>query len=110
MIVTVGDLTNVRYLLESPADEHRLLAGADLVRQKVQRWVCMGSRYPADRDPGRWGNFKLEPESTLKAIEGWPTPIVFTGGGAFAESIATGRRLADDGRSDQLQHVLLSRR
>ncbi len=95
VIVTVGDLTNLRYLLESPGDEFSPLAGTELVRRKVKRWVCMGSRYPADLDPGRWGNFKLDPESTVKAVQGWPTPIVFTGGGAFAESVATGRRLAE---------------
>jgi hypothetical protein len=105
VIVTVGDLTNLRYLLESPADEQRSLSGTELVRRKVKRWVCMGSRYPADRDPGRWGNFKLDPESTVKAIEGWPASIVFTGGGAFAESLATGRGLAKAPQDNPVRRV-----
>ncbi|MEX1041813.1 MAG: nucleoside hydrolase [Pirellulaceae bacterium] len=92
-IVTVGDLTNLRYLIESEPDDHSPLSGKELVALKVAHWVCMGSRYPADLDPGRWGNFKPDPESTVKAIEGWPTLITFTGGGKFAELLATGKQL-----------------
>lgn len=91
-IVTVGDLTNLRYLLKSKADAHSSLDGTELVRKKVKHWVCMGSRYPADLDPGRWGNFKLDPESTVKAVAGWPTRVTFTGGGKFAELLSTGKR------------------
>jgi hypothetical protein len=94
-LVTVGDLTNVRYLLESASDAISPLAGRDLAAQKISRWICMGSRYPADLDPARWGNFKPDPISTVRAIEGWRGSIVFTGGGAFAEKLATGSRLAE---------------
>lgn len=95
VIVTVGDLTNLRYLLESKGDGNSSLTGVELVRRKVRHWVCMGSRYPADLDPKKWGNFKPDAESTVKAIQGWPTLITFTGGGPFAESVATGKRLND---------------
>lgn len=94
VIVTVGDLTNLRDLLESKPDEHSKLDGLALVRAKVKQWVCMGSRYPADLDPQPWGNFKMDPEATVRAIEAWPTLITFTGGGKFAESVATGAGLA----------------
>ncbi|MBI1374003.1 MAG: nucleoside hydrolase [Phycisphaera sp.] len=95
VIITVGDLTNLRYLLESKPDDLSPLAGPDLVRAKVSRWVCMGSRYPADLDPAPWGNFKPDPESSAKAIAGWPTLVTFIGGGAFAKSMSTGARLAE---------------
>ena len=95
VVVTVGDLTNLRYLLESKGDERSPLEGGELVERKVKEWVCMGSRYPADEDPRKWGNFKPDAESTVKAIERWPTLITFTGGGAFAESLATGERLKE---------------
>ncbi len=95
IVVTVGDLTNLRYLLESAADDISPLDGKALIERKVRQWVCMGSRYPADLDPGKWGNFKPDPESTVKAIAGWPTLITFTGGGKFAESLATGKCLAE---------------
>lgn len=93
VFVTVGDLTNPRHLLESAGDEFSALDGRALVAAKVTQWVCMGSRYPADLDPNPWGNFKIDPESTVEAIENWPTPILFTGGGAFAQSVATGKSL-----------------
>jgi hypothetical protein len=95
VIVTVGDVTNLRYLLESKADDVSPLDGVELVRTKVKHWVCMGSRYPADLDPKPWGNFKLDPDSTVKAIAGWPTLITFTGGGDFANLVATGQRLRE---------------
>ncbi len=94
-ILTVGDLTNLRYLIESDADEISSLNGRDLVRQKVAHWVCMGGRYPKDTDPGKFGNFKPDAESTVKAIAAWPTPITFTGGGKFAGIVSTGKRLTE---------------
>jgi hypothetical protein len=105
VLVTVGDLTNLRYLVESAADSSSPLSGRDLVARKVRHWVCMGSRYPADLDPGRWGNFKPDPESTVRAIAAWPTRIVFTGGGEFAESLATGRRLAELPKTHPVRRV-----
>ena len=105
VIITVGDLTNLRYLLETPADAVSPLDGRELVRRKVKHWVCMGSRYPADLDPARWGNFKIDPESTVKAVAGWPTLVTFTGGGAFAESLATGARLAELPKTHPVRRV-----
>lgn len=105
VVVTVGDLTNLRYLLESKSDEHSPLEGRALVERKVKEWVCMGSRYPADDDPRKWGNFKPDAESTVKAISGWPTLITFTGGGAFAESLATGGRLKEAAADNPLRRV-----
>jgi hypothetical protein len=94
VIITVGDLTNLRYLIASGPDAVSSLSGTELVRKKVKQWVCMGSRYPADLDPKPWGNFKMDPESTVKAIAGWPTLITFTGGGDFANQVAVGKRLS----------------
>jgi hypothetical protein len=94
-IVSVGDVSNMRFLIESKADENSALDGVDLVRRKVKQWVCMGSRYPADLDPNKWGNFKMDGDSTVKAIAAWPGLITFTGGGDFANRVATGSRLAE---------------
>lgn len=104
-IVTVGDLTNLRYLIESEADKFSLLSGEQLVKQKVAHWVCMGSRYPADLDPGKWGNFKPDAESTTIAIAKWPTKITFTGGGKFAELISTGKRLSELPKDNPVRRV-----
>lgn len=94
-LVTVGDLTNVRDLLASKPDSISPLDGVELARTKVKCWFCMGSRYPADRDPARWGNFKMDPQATVEAISLWPRPIVFTGGGEFARALSTGARLKE---------------
>lgn len=104
-IITVGDLTNLRYLIESEGDAISPLTGVQLVKQKVAHWVCMGSRYPADLDPGKWGNFKPDAESTVIAIEKWPTKITFTGGGKFAELISTGKRLKELPKGNPVRRV-----
>lgn len=96
VIVTVGNLTNLGDLLESGADGHSPLDGRALVARKVRELVAMGSRYPADLDPAVWGNFKPEPASVVRVARDWPGPITFTGGGAFAELLATGARLATE--------------
>lgn len=104
-IVTVGDVSNMRFLLESKADENSPLDGIELVRQKVQHYVCMGTRYPSDLDPNRWGNFKMDPVSTVKAIAAWPGQITFTGGQEFAWTLATGARLAELPKDSPVRRV-----
>lgn len=104
-IVTVGDVSNIRFLLESKADEHSPLSGVELARQKVKSWVCMGSRYPADLDPNRWGNFKMDALSTVKGIRAWPGLITFTGGGKFAELLSTGKRLVELPKDNPVRRV-----
>lgn len=91
VLVTVGYLTNVRYLLESEPDDHSPLSGKELVRQKVKRWVVMGGRYPEGLDPGVYGNLKPDPESAVVAARHWPRPVVFSGVGG---DIMTGSSLA----------------
>lgn len=94
-LITVGDVTNVRDLLQSKPDNISPLDGVQLARAKVKHWFCMGSRYPADLDPARWGNFKMDPQATVEAIKRWPGPVTFTGGGQFAELLSTGSRLSE---------------
>lgn len=95
VIVSVGDLTNLAALLASGPDKQSPLNGRDLVALKVAHYVCMGSRYPAETDPGknRWGNFRTDPESTREVNDLWPTMLTFTGGGDFAHSMAIGRKI-----------------
>lgn len=91
VIVTVGYLTNLSNLIKSEPDEINSLNGFDLVQKKVKHLVCMGGRYPFSQDPGKWGNFKPDPQAIQLIAENWPTLITFTGGGDFADSIKTGR-------------------
>jgi inosine-uridine nucleoside N-ribohydrolase len=80
-IVSVGFLSNLDDLLESPADEFSELDGQELVARKVRLWVAMGGFYPdsGDHPRGRSFNFARDPEAAAIAIEEWPTAAVFTG-------------------------------
>ncbi len=95
VIVSVGDMTNMAALLDSKSDAASPLGGEALVAAKVAHYVCMGSRYPAETDPGagKWGNFRTDPESTREVNDRWPTMLTFTGGGKFADSMAIGREI-----------------
>lgn len=94
-IVSVGDLTNLAALLSSTPDAISPLDGVALVQARVAHYVCMGSRYPAETDPStyKWGNFRTDPVSAREVVERWPTLLTFTGGGAFADSMAIGREI-----------------
>lgn len=94
-IVSVGDLTNLAALLNSTPDAISPLDGVALVQAKVAHYVCMGSRYPAETDPStyKWGNFRTDPVSAREVVDRWPTLLTFTGGGAFADSMAIGREI-----------------
>lgn len=74
-LVTIGYLTNLANLLQSEADEISPLDGLALVRQKVQRLVCMGGEYPSGRE---W-NFFQDSEAAASVVAHWPTPVVFSG-------------------------------
>lgn len=95
VIVSVGDITNLAALLSSVPDSHSPLDGRALIEAKVVHYVCMGSRYPAETDPGtgKWGNFRTDPESIREVNDGWPTMLTFTGGGKFADSMAIGKEI-----------------
>lgn len=91
VIVTVGYLTNLSYLLKSFPDDISPLSGTELVGKKVKHLICMGGRYPMEQNIGRWGNFKPDPQSVQHVAADWPGKIIFTGGGAFADEIPTGK-------------------
>jgi len=96
VIVTIGYLTNLSNLIRSGPDRYCPRPGTELVTKKVGHYVCMGSRYPADHDPRVWGNFKPDPPAVVHVAAEWPTPITFTGGGEFANALATGARLSTE--------------
>jgi hypothetical protein len=81
-LVTVGYLTNLKGLLDLPA-EGGDPSGIDLVRRKVRVWVCMGGNFVGDppRDDLKLGNvnFQRDAAAAVGAITRWPTPVVFVG-------------------------------
>lgn len=80
-IVTVGFLTNLKGLLDSAPDEHSPLNGEALVKQKVKQWVCMGGIFPGGKFPDGGGEYNVmwDTVASVRAINDWPTPIVFSG-------------------------------
>ncbi len=73
VICTVGFLTNVRRLLETPGDAVSPLTGCELVARKVKAWYAMAGILPK----GAEFNVREEPESAAKAIANCPVPLYF---------------------------------
>jgi len=74
-IITVGFLTNLANLLESPRDIYSDLNGYELVSRKINKLVCMGGRFPS----GKECNLAEDVKSTKKILADWPSPILFSG-------------------------------
>lgn len=79
-IISIGFLTSLRRLLESPPDEHSALTGAALVAAKVRHLWVMGGRWPAG------GEYNFNKETTVQqassyVVTNWPTavPVTFLG-------------------------------
>jgi hypothetical protein len=102
VIISIGHLNNLSDLLHSGPDRHSLLAGPELVKQKVARMVVMGGEYPS----GKEHNFAARESATYAAhvIEEWPTPMIFTGF-TLGERINTGPGLATLGDSNPVRRA-----
>ncbi|MCP5521012.1 MAG: family 43 glycosylhydrolase [Verrucomicrobiales bacterium] len=94
--ITVGFLTNLRDLLDSQPDDSSPLDGVALVKQKVKEWVCMGGAFPNGRFPDGGGEYNLgwDTAASVRAVNDWPTPVVFSGF-AIGAAIKVGARLAE---------------
>jgi hypothetical protein len=95
-IVTVGFLTNLRNLLDSRPDSHSPLDGEALVKKKIKQWVCMGGIFPGGKFPDGSGEYNVmwDTEASVRAINDWPTPIVFSGF-EIGVAIKSGGRLSE---------------
>lgn len=74
-VVTVGFLTNLANLLQSPADQYSSLGGVDLVKKKVKQLVCMAGKFPS----GKEFNVEKDAMASGKVFAQWPGPIIFSG-------------------------------
>lgn len=90
-VAVVGPLTNLKNLLDSPADVLSPLDGRALVAQKVRGLTVMGGRYPA----GGESNFRADAAATRAVVADWPTPVTFSGY-EVGEGLLTGARLWDE--------------
>ncbi|GMV97119.1 MAG: nucleoside hydrolase [Phycisphaerae bacterium] len=80
-IVSVGFLSNLKALLDSSPDQASPLTGEELVKKKVKLWVCMGGKFPDGRFAGGGGeyNVTIDTAAAVRAVNDWPTPVVFSG-------------------------------
>ncbi len=100
-VVTVGFLTNVANLLASRPDSLSPLDGKALVKRKVKQWVAMAGKFPQ----GKEFNIEKDSAASQAAIDGWPTPILFSGF-EIGEKVKTGLRLVKEGAPDSpVRHV-----
>jgi inosine-uridine nucleoside N-ribohydrolase len=74
-IVTVGFLTNVSNLLQTPPDKYSKLEGSALVKRKVKQLVCMAGRFPS----GSEFNVNRDVRASQNTFTNWPTPVLFSG-------------------------------
>jgi len=74
-IITVGFLTNLANLLQSPPDKYSGMGGAELVKKKVKQLVCMAGRFPS----GSEFNVNIDPPASQIVFGQWPTPVLFSG-------------------------------
>ena len=74
-IVTVGFLTNLASLLQSPPDKYSKLNGKELVKQKVKQLVCMAGRFPA----GSEFNVDRDAAASQVVFNNWETPVLLSG-------------------------------
>lgn len=75
VIITVGFLTNLAGLLQSPADGYSSLSGLELVKRKVRQLVSMAGKFPEG-----W-EFNVFKDSTASryVVAHWPTPVLYSG-------------------------------
>jgi pyrimidine-specific ribonucleoside hydrolase len=74
-IITVGFLTNIAALLQSPPDKYAALTGTALVEKKVLRLVSMAGAFPS----GHEFNVRMDAASAAYAFTHFPRPILFSG-------------------------------
>jgi inosine-uridine nucleoside N-ribohydrolase len=81
VVVSVGFLTNLRSLLDTPPDAISAQSGEELVRSKVRLWVAMAGKFPDGRFRDGQGeyNLRVDTAAAQRALNDWPTPVVFSG-------------------------------
>ena len=72
-VCSIGFLTALAQLLESPPDGLSPLDGAELVRRKVARAVMMGGAFADGAEPEY--NFAMDPESARTFFRLWPRDV-----------------------------------
>lgn len=105
VMATIGPLSNIRFLLESPPDAVSPLCGRELLNRKVRRICCMGGYFSNDfggrEDTPVNGEFNIVSDilSAQIMVEQAQVPIVFIPWEAGA-AVITGSRLLEQADSE----------
>lgn len=75
VFISVGYLTNVAGLLQSPPDAFSPLTGQELVAAKVKEWACMGGNFWTTSTDNV--NFTRDTASAYYAVQNFPGKITF---------------------------------
>jgi inosine-uridine nucleoside N-ribohydrolase len=100
-VVTIGFLTNLSNLLQTPSDEISSLNGTELVARKVKKLVSMAGRFPS----GGEFNVYMDSTASVYCFKHWPTPVLLTGF-EIGEKIKTGLKLISrPGRNNPVEEA-----
>ncbi len=75
-VVSVGFLTNLSLLMDTPADEYSPLTGMELIQKKVKSLVLMAGRFTEPNYPEF--NVIFDIPAAQKIIDNWPGEIVLS--------------------------------
>jgi uncharacterized Ntn-hydrolase superfamily protein/inosine-uridine nucleoside N-ribohydrolase len=78
VIAVVGFSTNLARLLDSPADTHSPLAGAELVARKCRLLLMMAGMFGGENRQKEY-NVYIDLAAAKKVFADWPTPLVTSG-------------------------------
>jgi uncharacterized Ntn-hydrolase superfamily protein/inosine-uridine nucleoside N-ribohydrolase len=78
VISVVGFSTNLARLLDSRADQHSPMTGAELVACKCRLLVMMAGMFSPEKRQKEY-NVYIDLDAAKKVFEAWPTPIVASG-------------------------------
>lgn len=104
VILSVGYMTNLARLMNSPADAISPLTGAQLIQQKVKLWICMGGNFPNDAANGSNVNFRRDPATVIDCVAHWSGPIVFVGR-EIGHNMRAGARLSQTPASNPVRRA-----
>ena len=100
VLISVGYLTNLKDLLESPPDKYSKLAGTELIIRKVKFLSCMGGTYP---EIGIEANFQDLLGYSKVVVDSFPRPILFTS--KKVGQMQTGTSLLDTPKSNPVRAI-----
>ncbi|KAI2619269.1 nucleoside hydrolase [Hypoxylon sp. NC1633] len=92
-IISLGFLTNLAALINSPPDDIAPLDGPALISKKVKELVVMGGQYPSGWEFNFAGS---DPDSTSRVLDYWPRDVPITYSGfELGNNIFSGEYLED---------------